>query len=110
VHEKHNDGGQILQKQCCSPEGFVTYLSLFLLCIIPINLMVDFPKPHTPTHLLFSFETPPSYQLAFPNFIHPSIMLVTKTPSSFPPASLVSETLFLTTTVWLLKTHPATAD
>jgi hypothetical protein len=23
---------------------------------------------------------------------------------------LVSETLFLTTTVWLLKTHPATAD
>jgi len=43
VHEKHNDGGQILQKKCCclsSPEGFITYLSLLLLFIIPINLMV----------------------------------------------------------------------
>lgn len=98
ANEEHHQRGQILQKQCCclsSSEGFITYLSLLLLLIIPINLMVDFPQ--------MPYSQPPAIQLPKPSFLpisfpifHPPFNHSITFLKCLPPSHLP---------VWFLKPH-----
>lgn len=80
MNEKHHHLWQLLQNQCCCFKFTWRFDHLSEPAPPfhhPHQLDGWLPKPHTSTHLLFSFQNPPSYQLASPDSIHPSIILST---------------------------------
>ena len=100
VNEEHHQRGEILQKQCCcpsSPEGFITYLSLLLLFIIPINLMVDLPQTPYSHPPAIQHPKPSFLPISFPKF-HPPFHGFLKAihPSTIFPNSILLPTYWLT--------------